>query len=117
MVKTVTKIVAAALLGAVVATVGVGAHRAYGYIGISLGLLLVAVAGIFTRAWARWIGFAAYAVAWLAMTLVYAQRGPGNSVLIAGDLHGALWLYGGVLVLILTACVPRRWLEGRDVQA
>jgi hypothetical protein len=117
MVRTIARIVALLFAGVIVATVGVGAHRALGYVGVTLALILVAVAGIFARTWARWSGFAAYAGAWATMTMIYAQVGPSRSVLIANDLHGYLWLYGGTLVIVLVALIPRRWLEGRDVAA
>ena len=117
MVRTIARILALLIAGVVVATVGVGAHRALGYVGVSLGLILVAIAGIFARTWARWIGYAAYAGSWALMTMIYAQVGPSRSVLIADDLHGYLWLYGGSLVIILVALIPRRWLEGSDVAA
>jgi hypothetical protein len=117
MLKWVVQSVALALLGVGVATVGVGAHRAYGFVGVALGLLLVVTASVFARAWARWLGYAVFASAWAAMTMVYAQRGPGNSVLIASDTNGYLWLYGGALVIVLVALVPRTLLEGRDVTA
>ena len=116
MVRTFLRAAALALLGAVVATVGVGAHRAYGYIGVALGLLLVATAGVFARAWGRWLGFAAYAVGWVVLTLIYAQTGPGNSILVAADANGLLWIWGGSIVLVLIALAPRRWLEGRGVE-
>ena len=118
MVRTILVTVALAVLGVVVATVGVGAHRAFGYVGLGLGLLLVATAGIFARAWGRWLGFFAYAVGWVVLTLIYAQRGPTGSVLIAGDTNnGQLWVYGGALLIVLVAFIPRRWLEGRNVEA
>jgi hypothetical protein len=115
MVRTTAKIIALILTGVIVATVGVGAHRALGYLGLSLALILVAVVGVFARTWGRWAGYAAYAGAWVAMTLVYKQQGPGNSRLIWPDAHGALWLYGGTAVIVLVALIPRRWLEGGHV--
>ncbi len=115
MVRTVARIVALALAGVVVATVGVGAHRALGYLGLALALLLVAVGGVFARAWGRWLGFAGYATGWAAMTMVYAQVGPARSILIADDAHGRWWLFGGTALVVLLAFVPRRLIEGRDV--
>lgn len=117
MLTWVVKSVALALLGVGVATVGVGGHRAYGFIGVALGLVLVATASLFARAWARWLGFAVFAAAWAAMTTVYSQRGPGGSVLIASDVNGYLWLYGGAVVIVIMALVPRTLIEGRDVPA
>jgi hypothetical protein len=117
MVRTIARLLALVLAGVIVATVGVGAHRALGYVGIGLALALVGIAGTFARAWGRWSGYAAYATSWAVMTIVYAQVGPARSVLIANDAHGYLWLYGGTAVIVLVALIPRRWLEGRDVAA
>jgi hypothetical protein len=117
MVRTTARLLALILAGIIVASVGVGAHRALGYLGIVLALTLVLIAGIFARAWGRWAGFAAYAGAWAVMTIIYAQVGPARSVLIANDAHGYLWLYGGTAIIIVVALIPRRWLEGRDVAA
>lgn len=117
MLKWVVLLVALALLGVGVATVGVGAHRAYGYIGVALGLILVVTASLFARAWGRWLGYAVFAAAWAAMTTVYAQRGPADSILIAADNQGYLWLYGGAIAIVAVALVPRRVIEGRDVTA
>ena len=116
MVRTFLRAAALALLGAVVATVGVGAHRAFGYVGVALGLLLVATAGVFARAWGRWLGYASYALGWVVLTLLYAQTGPGNSILVAADANGLLWIWGGSIVLVLIALAPRRWLEGRRIE-
>jgi hypothetical protein len=115
MVRTIAKVIALSLAGVIVATVGVGAHRALGYVGVTLALVLVAVAGVFARTWARFAGYTAYAAGWFVATAVYNQQGPGNSRLIWPDAHGAVWLYGAAVVLVLIALVPRRWLEGRDV--
>lgn len=117
MVRTVARFVALALAGVIVATVGVGAHRAINYVGLALALLLVIVAGIFSRAWGGWAGYAIYAAAWATMTMIYAQPGPARSVLIADDVFGRVWLFGGTAIIVLLAFVPRRWLEGRDVTA
>lgn len=117
MLKRVVQWVALTLVGVGVATVGVGAHRAYGYVGLALALILLATAGVFARAWARWLGFAVFATAWTAMTTVYAQRGPGDSILIANDVHGYAWIFGGAIVMVVVAMIPVTLLEGRDVQA
>lgn len=117
MLRTVARIVALLLGGALVATAGVGAHRALGYWGLALAILCVATAGVFARAWGRWAGYLAYAAGWFVMTMVYAQRGSGNSVLIAGDAYGYGWLLGGSVVISALAFIPRSLLEGRDVAA
>ncbi len=104
-----------ALLGVIVATVGVGAHRSLGYAGALIGIVIVALVGVFAKAWQGWRGFIAYAVAWGAMAMVYASMGPGGSILVAADARGQLWLYGGVVGVAIVAAVPRSVIVGRDV--
>lgn len=117
MLNEVLKALSLCLGGALVATVGVGAHRAWGYAGLVLALLAVLAAGVFARTWGAWAGFAGYAVGWFVMTQIYAQPGSGDSVLIAADAHGYAWLVGGCILIVLLAFVPNRWLVGSDVAA
>ena len=107
--------VALALLGFTVATVGAGAHRSLGYAGVAIALLVVALVGVFAKVWQAWPGFIAYAVGWGVMTMIYASTGPGGSILIAADLHGYLWLYGGSGVVAMVAAIPRSVWVGHSV--
>ena len=111
----VLSVTALALLGVVVATVGVGAHRSLGYGGVAIGLLVVVLVGVFAKAWQAWAGFIAYAAAWGVMAAVYASTGPGGSNLVADDLRGTLWLRGGTIAVAIVAAVPRSVFVGRDV--
>ena len=115
MLVRVLSVTALALLGVIVATVGVGAHRSLGYAGAIIGVLIVLLVGIFAKAWQGWRGFIAYSVAWGAMAMIYASKGPGGSILVAADVRGQLWLYGGVLAIAVVAAVPRYAIVGRDV--
>jgi hypothetical protein len=115
MLVRVLSVAALALLGVIVATVGVGAHRSLGYAGAIIGILIVLLVGVFAKAWQAWSGFIAYAVAWGAMAMVYASTGPGGSVLVADDARGQLWLFGGAFAIVVVAAVPRFVILGRDV--
>lgn len=115
MLVRVLSVVALVLLGAVVATVGVGAHRSLGYAGAIIGILIVLLVAVFAKAWQGWSGFIAYAFVWGAMAMIYASTGPGGSILVAADARGRLWLYGGVLAIAVVAAVPRYAIVGRDV--
>ncbi|MBC7298110.1 MAG: hypothetical protein H5T82_04375 [Demequina sp.] len=115
MLVRVLSVSALALLGVAVTTVGVGAHRSLGYFGAILGILIVLLVGVFAKAWQGWSGFIAYAVAWGVMAMVYASQGPGGSILVAADVRGKLWLYGGVAAVAIVAAVPRTVIVGRDV--
>jgi hypothetical protein len=115
MLVRVLSVAALALLGVVVATVGVGAHRSLGYGGAVIGIVLVALVGVFAKAWQAWSGFIAYAIAWGLMAMVYASTGPGGSILVADDVRGRLWLFGGTTAVAMVAAVPRSLFVGRDV--
>lgn len=101
-----------ALMGAVVALVGAGSHRALSGVGLVLCLLLVGVGTVFVRAWRDRMGLAVFGVAWAVMTVVLAGEGPGGSLLIVRDVFGYGWLGGGVAMLVAVAVVPRRRFEG-----
>ena len=117
MLKRAVNVLASGILGALVATVGAGAHRAAGYLGIGLVLALVASAAIFAKTWASWAGFIAFASVWAAATMFYGGKGPGDSVLVSADLKGQLLIYGGAVLIAVTAAVPRFVLVGRDVSS
>lgn len=103
------------VLGALVAVIGAGSHRAAGYLGIVLALVLVASAGLFAKAWQSWAGFIAYASVWAVGTVFFSSKGPGESVLVANDLKGQLWTLGGAAVVAIVAAIPPFVLVGRDV--
>lgn len=115
MLKRATYVLALGLLGALVAAIGAGSHRSTGYVGIVLALLLVAAAGVFAKVAQSWAGFVAFATLWVGATMFFAGKGPGQSTLVADDLKGHLWVYGGALVLFVVAALPRFVLVGRDV--
>jgi hypothetical protein len=115
MLKRAVNWVALGVLGALVATIGAGAHRASGFLGVSLALALVATAGLFAKAWESWTGFVVYAALWGAATVVFAGEGPANSVLVQDDLRGRLWIFGGTVMISLVAAVPRFVLVGSRV--
>ncbi|WP_291378602.1 hypothetical protein [Demequina sp.] len=115
MLVRVVSVAALALLGVVAATVGVGSHRSMGYGGVIIGILMVALVGVFAKAWQAWSGFLAYAIAWGVMAWVYSSTGPGDSTLVADDVRGALWLRGGTVAIAIVAAVPRSVYVGRDV--
>lgn len=115
MLKRSVSVLALGLLGALVATIGSGSHRSAGYLGVGLALLLVACAATFAKAWQSWGGFISFASLWVAFTMFFASEGPGQSTLVAGDLKGYLWIYGGAGVVTVVAALPRFVLEGPDV--
>ncbi len=115
MLKRAVSALALGLLGALVAAIGAGAHRAAGYLGVVLVLVLIASSAIFAKAWQSWNGLVAFAALWVAVTVYFKSTGPANSQLVANDLKDHLWVYGGAVVLLVVALIPRSTLVGRDV--
>jgi len=115
MLKRALYVLVLGVLGALVAAIGAGSHRSTGYLGVALALTLVACAGLFAKAWQSWEGFIAFASLWVGATVFFAGTGPGQSTLVADDLKGHLWVYGGAVVLSVIAALPRFVLVGRDV--
>jgi hypothetical protein len=108
---------ALALLGFVVGVVGTSGHRYSPYWGLVLVLGLVMCAGLFSRAWRSWGGLLLFAVACIAtVQLLYYVRGPGGSIVILGDTLGQAWMYGGVIVAIIPAIVPSRFVDENEVR-
>ncbi|WP_042215089.1 hypothetical protein [Demequina mangrovi] len=111
MARILSSYLAIAVLGALVALVGAGSHRAYGWFGVTAGLLLVAAASTFSRAWRAYAGLSIFAAAWVILTSLLATAGPGGSApLILSDARGLTWVYGGAIVVVVVGLLPRRLL-------
>ena len=106
-----------AVLGGLIGLMGTVSHRSLGYVGLVIALAAIASSSLLAKAWQGWWGFAAYATGWAATVMALAQVGPGGSVLIAGDLKGQIWVYGGAAVVALVAMIPPFVLTGRDVRS
>ena len=70
----------------------------------------VLVAVVFVRSWAGWLGLISFVVPYVVIVWVFAQEGPGGSLLIAGDGLGLAWLYGGTLAIVVASVLPPRLL-------
>ncbi|WP_062301986.1 hypothetical protein [Demequina subtropica] len=115
MARIVSSCLAIALVGALVALVGAGSHRAYGWFGVVACLLLVAAASTFSRAWRGFLGLGFFAFTWVVLTTLLSTAGPGgSSPLIVADAHGLTWVYGGAAVIVAVGLLPRRVLVGAE---
>ncbi|WP_062519773.1 hypothetical protein [Demequina silvatica] len=110
MARIVWSLLVITLIGAIVALVGAGSHRAFGWASVAACLLLVGTASVFSRAWRGFLGLTVFATAWMALTVVLAQEGPGGSLLIPNDARSLAWVYGGAVVIGVVALVPRRFI-------
>ncbi|WP_062288112.1 hypothetical protein [Demequina phytophila] len=115
MARIVWSLLVIALIGVIVALVGAGSHRAFGWISVAACLLLVGTASVFSRAWRGFLGLTVFATAWLVLTVVLAQEGPGGSLLIPNDARSLAWVYGGAVVIGVAALVPRRFIGDSGV--
>lgn len=115
MTRTVLASVFALLAGVVAALVGGVSHRAAPWWGLVGCIALVAVGGVFMRAWRAWLALGVFAGGWAVVTVILSLEGPGGSVLIMDDALGRAWLIGGTLAVMGVALVPRRWLGQDDV--
>lgn len=114
MAKSVLAYALIVVMGAVVAVVGASAHRAFPWWGLTLSIAMVVAGAVFARAWKLWAGLATFALVWLMLTSVFAQEGPGGSLLVAGDHLGLSWAVGGAVAMVVAALLPRTLLMGSD---
>ncbi len=99
------------LLGMAVGVFGTGGHRFKPPWGLVCVFVLVVSAATLARAWKSWMGLSVFFGVWLTIVLLlYFTKGPGNSVVIAGDGLGMAWVLGGVVAAAIPAAIPRRFL-------
>ena len=120
--RLVGRALACALIGVIVGLVGTVAHRAPVvdvpalHLGLVLALLAVLAAGVLSRAWGGFAGLVGYGIGWLVVVQVLSLEGPGGDVLVPSQAVGYVWIYGGLLVVALTAFLPRSWFSERPVR-
>ena len=96
------------LLGLAVGAIGTGGHRFEPYWGSVMVLALVLAAGTFARAWMSWPGLWTFSLTWIATVLgLYFIRASGDSIVILGDTLGKVWFFGGSIMAVLPAFIPR----------
>lgn len=104
--------VLALLLGAAVGVIGTVAHRAE-WAGLPTGLLmalgLTLSTAVLCRAWSGTATLLAAGAGWLVAVQVLAATGPGGDVLVPAQAVGYVWTYGGLLLVGVTAFLPRTW--------
>ena len=113
---------ACALVGVVVGLVGTVAHRAPVvdlpvHLGLVLALVTVLAAGVLARAWAGYAGLLGYGIGWVAVVQLLSLEGPGGDVLVPSQPVGYVWIYGGLLVVVVAAFLPRSWFGDRPVRS
>ena len=100
------------LVGFLTGVVGAGEHRYRPYWGAILVIALVLASATFARASRSWLGLTVYASAWfITVFLIYAVRGPGDSVVILDDALGRALFVGGALAIVVVAFLPSSWMR------
>lgn len=112
---TAGALVAAVVLGVVVAVAGTLVHRwdAAGWpAGLLLALATAALAAVAARAGAGGAGVVLYGLAALVTSQVMAFVSPGGDVLVTDEAIGYGWLLGLPLSTVVAALTPGRWYSG-----
>ncbi len=97
-------------VGAVIGIVGTGIHRWREPWGLVAALVIVLVGGALGRAWTGWVGVFAVGMGVAAATGLLGTSGPGGDVIVAAQPIGYVW-FGGAVVVVLAAFLPRRWFS------
>lgn len=114
----VVRLVLAALLGVLVATIGTVMFQAVLPVGLVLALAATVAGAVTARAWSGFGTFGAYAVGWVVAVQVLAAKGPGGDVLVPGGRDASyLWVYGGLVLVALASFAPRSWFAAEPRRA
>ena len=99
-------------VGFLTGVVGAAGHRYHPYWGAALVIALVLASATFARASRSWLGLVVYASSWfLTVFLLYAVRGPGDSVVILDDTLGRTLFLGGAAAIVAVAFLPPSWMR------
>jgi hypothetical protein len=99
-------------VGFLTGVVGAVEHRFHPYWGSVLVITLVLASAVFARASRSWLGLTVYASAWfLTVFLLFALRGPGDSVVVLDDALGRTLFVGGALAIVTVAFLPSTWMR------
>ena len=103
------------LLGAAVGIVGTVAHRSAPPWGLVAAFVALVAVGVVARATAGLGAVLAAGVGWMALVQVLSVAGPGGDVLVPATALGYVWVYGGVVGVLLAILAPRAWFADLPV--
>ncbi len=115
----VGRMLLALALGVVAAVLGTVSHRTTWSdlpVGLVLALALTASTAVVCRAWSGVGALLACGAGWITAAQVLAVVGPGGDVLVPAQPVGLVWTYGGLLVFLGAAFLPRSWFSDRPVR-
>lgn len=108
------RLLGALLLGLVIGLIGTFTHRSVEPWGLVLAFATLLAGSLFTRAWADNSGVMVLGVGWLIAAQALALTGPGGDVVVPAELVGYLWIYGGIVFVVLAAFAPRSWFSDTE---
>lgn len=115
----VGRLLLAAALGLVVGVLGTVAHRTQWH-GVPAGLVLALVVTLSTavlcRAWSDVGALLAAGAGWVVAVQVLSLPGPGGDVLVPAQPVGMVWTYGGMLMFVVAAFLPRSWFSDQPAR-
>lgn len=114
--RSAARVVLAFALGAAVGVLGTVAHRTQWHdlpLGIVLALAITLSTAVLCRAWAGLGPLLAAGAGWVVAVQVLAVAGPGGDVLVPAQAVGLVWTYGGLVMFLVAAFLPRSWFSDR----
>ncbi|MFC8597847.1 DUF6113 family protein [Isoptericola sp. NPDC057191] len=114
--RSAARAVLALALGAVVGVLGTVAHRTQWHdlpLGIVLALAITLSTAVLCRAWAGLGPLLAAGAGWVVAVQALSVAGPGGDVLVPAQAVGLVWTYGGLLMFLVGAFLPRSWFTDR----
>lgn len=116
----VGRTLASVALGVVAGVLGTVTHRTTWYdlpVGLAVGMALTVSVAVVCRAWSGFGALLACGAGWLVAVQVLAVTGPGGDVLVPAQPVGLWWTYGGLVVLVVAAFLPRSWFTDRPARS
>ncbi len=112
----VRRVLASVALGAGAGVLGTVSHRTTWYDlpgGVVVAMALTLAVAVVCRAWSGLGALLACGAGWLVAVQVLSVVGPGGDVLVPAQAVGLWWTYGGLVVLVVAAFLPRSWFSDR----
>ena len=99
------------VLGLVVGLLGTFIFRSVAPWGLVIAFAMVTGASIFARAWIGGAGVPCFGIGWIIAVQVLSLKGPGGDIVVPAHTLGYLWVFGGLVFVLLAAFAPRSWFN------
>lgn len=105
------------VLGIVVGVAGTVAHRSAPPWGLVAALVTLAAVCTVARATAGAGTVLTAGIGWMVTVQILTTTGPGGDVLVPAAPIGYLWVYGGLVAVLLPLLAPRAWFAEVPVRS